>query len=182
MTPHSSANMCVMMCVVLCVCFWYWLILVILAHEPCECCYSAKIQPTELCACLLLSFSALQCFLFTLNSCQSVDEWISEAKRWIRSHVIQCVCSATVKPKQKVNLLQINNQPGLFSMEGCVPAPTLARLLPRPSGPAWPGPPLFPASSDSPRHQTSTTGNVSHPFLCKPTHCLPFAHQSYQNE
>lgn len=48
-------------------------------------------------------------------------------------------------------------------MEGCVPVPTLASLLPRLRGPDWHGPLLFPASSYSPRHQTTTTGNVSHP-------------------
>lgn len=59
---------------------------------------------------------------------------------------------------------QIYDWSALFSMEGCVPVPTLASLLPRLRGPNWHGPPLFPASSYSPRHQTTTSGNVSHPF------------------
>lgn len=59
---------------------------------------------------------------------------------------------------------QIYDWSALFSMEGWVPVPTLTSLLPRLSGPVWHGPPPFPASSCSPRHQTTTTGNVSHPF------------------
>lgn len=59
---------------------------------------------------------------------------------------------------------QIYDWSALFSMEGCVPVPTLTSLLPRLSSPVWHGPPPFPASSYSPRNQTTTTGNVSHPF------------------